>query len=144
MRHQWSGTLILSLPPEQAFVAFTPRGESAWAPEWEPVFHGPADDDSAPGTVFEVIHGHSRTVWQVVDRRDSSYLRYARTTPGLSAGTVTVELTPEGPGSRVDVTYRMTALTAHGEAELAAQATDLQRSPSTWQEPIEQFLLAQH
>lgn len=143
MRYQWSGRLTLSVPPEQAFVAFTPRGESGWAPEWEPVFHGPAEDDSAPGTVFEVIHGHSHSVWQVVDRIDSAYLRYARTTPGVSAGTVTIELTPEGPGSRVDVTYQMTALSVDGEAELAALATDPELSPSAWQEPLARFLAGQ-
>jgi hypothetical protein len=143
-RYQWSGSLTLSAPPERAFVAFTPRGERGWAPEWEPVFHGPAEDDSAPGTVFEVVHGHHRSVWQVVDRRPSTHLRYARTTPGVSAGTVTVDLSPEGAGSRVDVTYQMTALSADGEADLAAQATDPDRSPCTWQEPVEQFLMAHH
>jgi hypothetical protein len=143
-RYQWSGRLTLSVPPEQAFIAFTPRGECGWAPEWNPVFHGPAEDDSAPGTVFEILHGNSRSVWQVVDRTDSAYLRYARTTPGISVGTVTVELRPEGTGSRVDVTYRMTALSSDGEAHLTAQSTDPDESPSTWQEPIEQFLTIQH
>lgn len=138
--HQWSGRLTLSVPPEQAFVAFTPRGERGWAPGWEPVFHGPADDDGAPGTVFEIVDGHGRSVWQVVDRTWPAHLRYARTTPGISAGTVTVDVAPEGAGSRVDVTYRMTALSADGEAHLAAQAADPDRSPGTWQEPVERFL----
>ena len=143
-RYQWSGTLTLGVPPEQAFVAFTPRGERGWAPEWNPVFHGSAEDDSAPGTVFEVAHGHRRSVWQVLDRTDSAYLRYARTTPGISAGTVTVDVRPEGTGSRVEVTYRMTALSADGEAQLMVQSTDPDQSPSTWQERIEQFLATHH
>ena len=138
--YQWSGRLALSVPPEQAFIAFTPRGERGWTPGWEPIFYGPAEDDSAAGTLFEVMHGHSGSVWQVVDREDSTYLRYARTTPGVGAGTVTVELRPEGCGSRVDVTYKMTALSTDGEAQLTAQAADPHQSPSTWQEHIEGFL----
>lgn len=139
-RYRWSATLTLSRPPEQAFLAFTPRGESGWAPEWQPVFHGPADDDSAPGTVFEVLHGSIPSVWQVVDRTPGHFLRYARTTPGISAGTVTVVLAPHGDGSRVQVTYELTALSPHGDAELAAQAADPDLSPATWQRPIEEFL----
>jgi hypothetical protein len=138
--YRWSANLRLSAPPERAFVAFTPRGECGWAPGWDPLFHGPAEDDSAPGTVFEIGDGPSRSVWQVVDREPAAHLRYARSTPGVSAGTVTVDLWPEGSGSRVEVTYQLTALSPEGQVMLAPQAVDPDRSPSTWQEPIEQFL----
>jgi len=138
--YEWSGGFVLGAPPAAAFVAFTPRGEQGWAPGWRPVFHGPADDDSAPGTVFEVPHEGRTSVWIVVDREFPVRVRYARSTPGVSAGTVTVRLRPEGSGSRVDVTYRMTALSAVGDTRLAAQAADPEASPTLWRDAVEGFL----
>jgi hypothetical protein len=100
--HERVGRFDLSLPPERAFIAFTPRGEQGWEQDWHPVFHGPDADDSAPGTVFETFHRGQLTVWLVVDRRTPEYLRYSRLTPGWSAGTVTIQLAPQAvaPPSR--------------------------------------------
>jgi hypothetical protein len=138
--HERTVRLDLSVPPERAFHAFTPRGEQGWEQDWHPVFHGPDDDDSAPGTVFETFHHGELTVWLVVDRRRPDYLRYSRLTAGLSAGTVTVRLVPRADGSAVTVTYRMTALSADGEHRLAAADADPAASPEAWRAPIERFL----
>jgi Polyketide cyclase / dehydrase and lipid transport len=137
---EWSGRFELSAPPGRAFAAFTPRGERGWVPGWEPVFAGAADDDTAPGTVFETQHGGRRTTWLVVDRELPAHVRYARVTPGISAGTVTVDLAPAGDGTAVEVTYRMRALSAAGAAQLEQARTDPGTSPSGWRAPVEAFL----
>ena len=107
-----TGTLTVDLPPSQAFRLFTPRGEEDWVAGWRPRFPAPADDDSAPGTVFETdAHGRT-TTWVVVDRTPGHRIRYARVVPGDTAGTVTVELADAGGHSDVTVTYDLTALSA--------------------------------
>jgi hypothetical protein len=132
-----TGTLTVDLPPSQAFRLFTPRGEQDWAAGWRPRFPAPTDDDSAPGTVFETnAHGHT-TTWVVVDRTAGTQVRYARCTPGVSAGTVAVRLDNAGSGrSRVEVTYALTAVTDAGRRWLDDFAAGYAGFLAEWQEAI--------
>lgn len=101
-----SHTLRVPLPVAEALHLFTPVGERAWAPGWDPVFPaGEAGDGAAPGTVF--LTGAS--TWIVVDRA-SDRVRYARVTPNVRAGTVEVRLRADGDETLADVTYLTTAL----------------------------------
>ena len=86
------GRLVVALPPDQAFRPFTPCGEQDWVPQWTPHFPAGAVDDTAPGIVFEThVHGQT-TTWVVVDSTSGRRIRYARMTPQVDAGTVTVTL----------------------------------------------------
>jgi hypothetical protein len=99
-------TLRVPLPAGEALHLFTPVGERAWAPGWDPVFPAGEDGDgAAPGTVF--LTGAS--TWVVVDRA-ADRVRYARVTPGVRAGTIEVQLRPDGDETLADVTYVTTAL----------------------------------
>jgi hypothetical protein len=99
-------TLRVPLPAAEALHLFTPVGERAWAPGWDPVFpDGERGDGAAPGTVF--LTGAS--TWVVVDR-EPDRVRYTRVTPGVRAGTVEVRLRPDGADTLADVTYVTTAL----------------------------------
>jgi hypothetical protein len=101
-----SHTLRVPLPPQHALRLFTPVGERAWAPGWDPVFPaGEQGDGAAAGTVF--LTGAS--TWIVVDR-EPDRVRYARVTPGVRAGTIEVRLRADGPHTLADVTYETTAL----------------------------------
>jgi hypothetical protein len=104
MTHRY--TLRVALAPERALHYFTPVGERAWAPGWDPVFPaGEQGDGAQPGTVF--LTGES--VWVVVDREEDR-VRYARVTPGVRAGTIEVRLRPDGAGTLADVVYETIAL----------------------------------
>jgi hypothetical protein len=98
MRRICTGSLHVALPPARPAPLFTPEGERAWAPGWDPAYPAGAD-----GPVF-TTHGGA-TVWVALGD-----LRYARVTPGVQAGTVAVRLEPEGDGTRAHVTYDLTAL----------------------------------
>lgn len=144
-RHTWSGSFQLSQPPQRAFVAFTARGEFDWVPGWNASFYGPAEDDTAPGTVFVTTHSGETIIWEVIDSCPPEYLRYSRVTPGASAGTLTVELEPTlldsgEAGSQVTVTYALTALSEAAEAELSRRAGDPHDTPAAWREPVEAYL----
>jgi hypothetical protein len=99
-------TVRVALAPERALHYFTPAGERAWAPGWDPHFPaGERGDGAQPGTVF--LTGAS--CWIVVDR-EADRVRYARVTPGVRAGTIEVRVRPDGDGSLADVVYDTTAL----------------------------------
>ncbi|MBB4742983.1 hypothetical protein BJY16_006442 [Actinoplanes octamycinicus] len=132
-----TGKLTVARPPEQAFELFTARGEERWVPGWQPRFPAPAPDDSAPGTVFETSADGRTTTWVVADRTPGRRVRYARVLPGVTAGTVTVELA-EGAGghSDVTVTYELTALTAAAEPELREFAAGYAGMLRHWSDAI--------
>ena len=111
--------LTVNRAADQTLTLFTPEGERAWAPGWDPGYPA-ARRTRGPGAVFETAHGEHTTTWVMTDD-DPSGVRYARVTPGLAAGTVAVAITgpADGGGTRVSVTYDLTALSEHGVAWLA-------------------------
>jgi hypothetical protein len=104
-----SGSFHLPLPPEEAFDLFTAEGEKLWVPNWKPQILGPTPQSA--GLVFLTWRDEICTIWTVVES-DKSALRhcYSRVTLGAHAGLVRLSLTPDHGGSRVCVTYDMTAL----------------------------------
>jgi hypothetical protein len=102
-RSAQSGIIYVPLPPERAFDLFTAEGERLWAPGWDPTILSEA--------VFLTRHGGEETIWTIVEAdRGTGRLCYSRVSPGVRAGTVRVRLSPDGTGSRVEVSYDMTAL----------------------------------
>jgi hypothetical protein len=122
MRRICKGSLHVALAPERAASLFTPEGERAWAPGWDPGF--PAGPD---GPVF-TTHG-GETIWVALGG-----LRYARVTPGVQAGTVTVRCEPEGGGTRAHVTYDLTALS--DAADLDGFAAGFGELMAAWERHI--------
>ena len=136
-RHELTGRLAVPLAPAEAFRLFTAVGERDWVAGWEPRFPTPTADDATPGTVFET---GSTTIWVVVDATPPERIRYARVTPGDSAGTVEVVLAAAEVGATVTVTYDMTALSATGDQRLAEFAAGYAAFLRTWEDEIATFL----
>jgi uncharacterized protein YndB with AHSA1/START domain len=139
--YELTGRLTIDLPPDRAFRLFTASGEQDWVAGWQPLFPEPTDDDTAPGAVFWTdAHGHE-TVWIVVDRVAGRHIRYARSTPDVSAGTVAVTLEPAGGnGSEVTVVYTLTALSAAGRRQLDDFAAGYPAFLDGWRTAIASFL----
>lgn len=135
-----AGRLMVALPRDHAFRLFTPRGEQAWVPQWKPHFPAGAVDDTAPGTVFET-HAHGQTTtWVVVDNTSGRRIRYARMTPQVDAGTVTVTLEDVDGQSEVTVTYELATLTDAANAILHAFAAQYPAFLQSWEQDIAAFL----
>jgi Polyketide cyclase / dehydrase and lipid transport len=115
-RRLLQGIVHVPLPPDEALALFTPAGERAWAPGWDPVY--PAEEDTSPGTTF-TTHG-GRTFWVIADRTPAG-MRYARITPGVHAGTVEVRCEAGGSGTRAHVTYDLTGLADSGTVDHFAE-----------------------
>lgn len=113
-----STVIAVALPPERAIDLFTPEGERKWSEGWKPVYPRPGRT-AGPGAVFVTGHDGHETIWTMVDHT-AACVRYARVTPGVAAGTVTVTLEADGAGrTRAKVTYDLTSLSADGDAWLA-------------------------
>jgi hypothetical protein len=106
-----SRTITVPLPPDQAIALFTPEGERAWVPGWDPQHHST--------TVFTTEHGGARTTWLVLDAGPHA-VRYARVRPDHHAGTVEVRCQADGDGTAATVTYDLTPLTSHALDGFAA------------------------
>lgn len=104
--------LHIAAPTGIVLRMFTPKGEELWIDAWRPRYVHPPDGNTVRGMVFVTGDDAEQTIWQLLEF-DEIRLRavYARTTPGLRIGTVTVEV-EERPGdaSRVRIRYDMTAL----------------------------------
>jgi len=135
-----TGRIQVALPPGEAFRLFTPRGEEGWAHGWHPRFPAPAPDDTEPGTVFETSAHGQDTIWLVIDRQAGTRISYARVTPGVQAGTVTVILSPVGQHSEVEVTYQLTALTEPARDKLSEFADTYPAYLQSWQDAITTWL----
>lgn len=109
----------LPIAARDALGFFTPEGERAWAPGWEPRYVHPADGALCEGMVFTTGHGGEETVWMVL-RHDPEAARveYLRLTPGSRVGRVRVGCDDLAAGCRVTVTYELTALSEAGDASL--------------------------
>ena len=115
-----TGTLHVATAPEDAFPLFTAPGERLWVPGWDPVIIG-GGSGLERGSAWLTGEGDEHTIWLVVDYdAEKLHARYARITPASRAGTVEVAAQPDGSGgTRVDVTYDLTALSKHGNETLA-------------------------
>lgn len=132
-----SDTIQVPLPPNQAFVFFTPMGETQWAHGWRPRFHVPTDDDSRPGTTFEVAREGHISTWIVVHRELGRLIEYSWIVPGKLAAVVTVACAPIEDGSTIaTVTYHMTGLVPELNAEVERFASQFRHFLDYWQTAI--------
>ncbi|WP_141581632.1 SRPBCC family protein [Actinomadura sp. WMMA1423] len=143
VRHRLTGRITVPLPPAEAFPLFTARGERRWVPGWEPSFPALATDDARPETVFQTRADDRTTTWIVVEGAPGRHIRYARVTPGTSAGTVSVVLDEADGHSEVTITYELTALSDEGAAHLHAFADEYPAFLTSWQDAIAKALQAE-
>lgn len=121
-----TGTFHLPMPPQQAFLFFTPEGERAYVPDWRPEYVYPEDGRLQRGLVWRTNASGEPTLWLVV-RFDEERLdvEYARVVPDSRMGTVSVRcLAAQDGGTDVTVTYELTALSEAGERTLAAMTDE--------------------
>jgi hypothetical protein len=111
-----SHSLVVERPATEAIQLFTPEGERAWAPGWDPQYRHPSDGNLERGMVFTTGRGDEHTIWTVIRCEPANGLmEYVRTTPGSRTGTVLVQCAPlEAARTRVTVVYSLTGLSDEG------------------------------
>ena len=111
MRQQSSGRFEVALPASAAIDLFTPEGERAWVPGWDPAYVAGNASETA-GTVFTTTVDGLATIWTIVQiDRIAGAAIYSRVTPGYHAGIVRVWCLDAAAGrSAVKVSYDMSLL----------------------------------
>jgi len=122
------GDFALPCDPATALPLFTPEGERQWVGGWEPEYLSGAADEI--GAVWRTSHDQDVT-WITTDR-DDARVRYARISSDGTAGLVEVLCTPADGGTRVQVTYDLTACTAAGLDALRRFATHFDDMLEHW------------
>jgi hypothetical protein len=106
----------LDAPRAQVFPMFTPLGERAWAPGWEPLMLSGLEER---GTAFRTRNAEGlETTWIVTDYRpEAGRVSYARLAHGSNIGLVDVVCTDApGGGTDVSVRYTLTGISDEGRA----------------------------
>ena len=108
------GDFQLPCDPATALLLFTPDGECQWVDGWHPEYLSEATDEV--GAVWRTSHDEDVT-WITTDR-DDDRVRYVRVSSNGTAGLVEVLCSPTDGGTRVQVTYDLTAGSAAGSDAL--------------------------
>jgi hypothetical protein len=108
------------------FVFFSPEGERAWAPGWQPEYLHPRSGSPVPGLVFRTAAGGEHTVWLLLRYdRTTCEAEYVRVVPGSRIGTVEVRCRQAAEhATEVTITYRLTALAEAGNETLSRFSED--------------------
>jgi hypothetical protein len=138
MRRLVSGQFELNVPAKKAIWFFTPEGEKAWVPGWNPVYPG-SEPSETSGTVFTTDVGGVDTIWliQTIDRGGCT-AAYSRVTPGHHAGTVRVSCVDSSEGGcLVTVTYDVSLLPGSDPTGLDAYDDDsFKAMMNEWEEAV--------
>ncbi|MGD1012749.1 MAG: SRPBCC family protein [Acidimicrobiales bacterium] len=135
-RVRLTGSVEIALPPEEAFVLFTPTGERSWVQDWDPVFPDDCSDEVEPGTVFTTLHGDRESIWTVVHIHVGRSIAYAVTRPDERSGLVSVTCEPTARGTMATVSYDLTTLDREADAELERFAANYPSFLAHWERCI--------
>lgn len=112
-----TGTVAVPLPAERALPLFTPEGERGWVDGWSPAYPVGGRPEPSPGLAFVTGSGREERTWIVTDYdAPAGRAAYAYVLPGERVATVEVEVGARADGARARVTYRVTSLSADGDA----------------------------
>ena len=138
-----TGTVRVLAAPGDALPLFTPLGEKAWSPGWNPRMAYPGGGGGPErDQVFTVSHPHGGEAVWVVDAFDleAHRIEYLYVLPKHVVCRIRVQCDPDGPGAtRATVTYTMTGLSDAGNRmvdELTPET--FARRMTHWQEQIAQ------
>ncbi len=118
----FSGRVQVGADAEEAFLLFSPVGETLWVPGWNPRLVHPAGADWEEGMIFLTREELGDAVW-VVTRlaRSSRRVTYHRVEPGRYVARVEVTCRPlDERLSEASVAYTFVGLSEDGNREIAA------------------------
>jgi len=128
-------------PMEQVAPLFGADKERVWSPGWDPQFIYPVPATDAQGMVFSVAHHHLRSFWVNTELNLSAgRVQYVYVIPDALVTVITLNLTPKGDQTVVEVHYDRTALTPEADAHVREMASQDRASGPEWEQQINQYL----
>jgi hypothetical protein len=117
---EFTGTVTVALPIDEAFELFSPIGEARWVPDWNPELLHPSGADWERGQIFRTREMYGDAVWIVTALdRGAREAEYHRVEAGRYVARVRVRC--EGVEARrthVHVRYAFIGLSAEGNADI--------------------------
>lgn len=128
-------------PMEQVVPLLGADRERVWAPGWEPQFVHPLPAADVPGMVFVVAHSNRKSVWVNTEfDAKKGRIQYVYMIPDALVTSITLQLTPEGNKTRVEVEYERTALSVEADAHVRHLAEGDRTSGPDWEKQVNGYL----
>jgi hypothetical protein len=130
-------------PMEQVAPLFGADKERVWAPHWDPQFVHPEPASDEQGMVFTVAHQHMRSAWvnTAFDPKNGR-IQYVYMIPDALVTVITLNLTPQGQQTKVEVAYDRTALSPDADAHVRHMAEGDRGSGPEWEQQVNGYLAA--
>jgi len=118
--------ISLDMAVADAFPLFTPKGEEAWVPGWQPRYVDPGDGETSVEMLFSTGTAEETTFWMCLAYEPlDHHARYLRITPASRIAFVDVRCRASGPGKCVaTVSYRFVPLNEAGRVQVDAMLGD--------------------
>ena len=128
-------------PMSEVALLFGADKERVWAPEWNPQFVQPVPAADQEGMVFTVKHDHLRAAWvNTAFDPKTGRMQYVYMIPDALVTVITIQLTPKGNQTQVDVEYARTALSVEADAHVRQMADGDRGSGPEWEKQINGYL----
>ncbi len=140
MKKDYSHEIVVDRPASETFPLFTPKGEEAWVPGWNPTYIRPETGETCEEMIFTTGEGDEKTFWTCLSwQPDQWHVRYLRLTPASRVAFVDVQCRPDGPDrTRVRVAYQVHAISDHGRTYLEGLTeSEFAKSINEWSDMIQ-------
>lgn len=117
---------IIVAPPAHVFPLLCPVREKAWLKGWDYQMIYSLSGYAEAGCIFSTAENGMEAIWVISEYDpENGRLQFIKTVPSLCVTQLEIDIQPSDCGnqSRVDITYRYTALTPAGQAQVE-QITD--------------------
>ena len=134
-----TGAIVLDGPIQRVFPLFSPLGERAWVPGWNPEILSPRGAEWEQGMVFRTASEDTEAVWVVAEFDQRAHrVVYYRTEPGRLVARVEVSCQEvDQQRTRAMVTYSYVGLSDAGNAHIDEWSESAYASKMAhWQEAI--------
>lgn len=127
-------SFVVDAPLDAVFALFDPIAERDWVPGWNPEPIHPPELSLDEASVFALQRGGRREIWTVLRHDPKRHVaEYLATAPGHQQRWITVACETVEDGTRVNVRYRVTALSPEGNEDLAQLDAAFIRA---WEAPV--------
>lgn len=128
-------------PMEIVAPLFGAAKERVWSPGWNPQFIHPLPAADEAGMVFTVAHSHLRAAWVNTEfDLKNGRIQYVYVIPDALVTVITLQLTPDGKQTRIEVEYDRTALSAEADSHVRHMAEGDRSSGPDWEKQVNEYL----
>jgi len=122
----FTGRIVLGAGADRIFPFFSPLGEKAWVPGWNPRILHPEGAEWEEGMIFLTQDERGGAIWFVTRLdRASREVVYHRVQPGRCEARIDVRCRDLGDGSaEAAVAYSFVGLSEAGNREISAMTQD--------------------